>query len=168
MSDKNLKEQVLESLKNIKVALGLIKDEPAQSKITTKDGKELTFSGELKEGVELKFNDTALENGTYETIDKKFIVEDGKLLKFEATDPGDEQPDKYAELSAAFELLKAENKTLKAEFKSVLDVTNKTVEAVESIALALESSEKPAGGGNEGEGMISKADWVIKKATKSE
>lgn len=160
--DKSLKDEVLQALKNIKVSLGMIKDEPQANKVATKDGKEITYLGELKEGVEVKCGDETL-NGTIELADdRKMVVNEGKFVKFEAVS-GDE-PNEIVELKAVVESLKSENVQLKADLKTAIEASNATLEAVEKIALAFETEQKPAGGGNEGEGLT-KAEWVHKKMT---
>lgn len=155
-----IKEQVLDALKNIKVMLGA-QEEPKPKTVTTKDGKEVSFEGELKEGTELKLGDQSLSDGTYElNDDRKMEVKDGKFVNF-VTESGDDS--ELVALKAVVESQKNEIAGLKAEFKSVLEATNKTVEVVEKIALALESEEAPAGGGDKGDGMISKSEWVVNK-----
>ncbi len=163
MENKNLKTEVLEALRGIKVKLGLIKDEPQEGKVTTKDNKEISFVGELVEGIEVKCGDETL-NGTYElSDDRKMVIAEGKFVKFEAVAVGNEPNTENVELKAIVETLKAENVQLKADLKVAIEASKETLSAVEKIALAFESEEKPAGGGS-GEGLT-KAEWVVKRQT---
>lgn len=164
MENKNLKTEVLEALKGIKVKLGLIKDEPQESKVTTKDNKEFSFVGELVEGIEVKCGDETL-NGTYElSDDRKMVITEGKFVKFEAIEvEGDKPNTEVVELKSIVDTLKAENVQLKADLKVAIEASKETLSAVEKIALAFETEEKPAGGGS-GEGLT-KAEWVVKRQT---
>jgi hypothetical protein len=163
MENKNLKTEVLEALKGIKVKLGLIKDEPQESKVTTKDNKEFSFVGELVEGIEVKCGDETL-NGTYElSDDRKMVINEGKFVKFEAIVVEGNSNTEIVELKAIVETVKAENVQLKADLKVAIEASKETLSAVEKIALAFEQEPKPDGGGS-GEGLT-KAEWVVKRQT---
>lgn len=163
--ENKIKTEVLEAIKGIKVKLGLIKDEPQENKVTTKDNKEFSFVGELVEGIEVKCGDETL-NGTYELSDnRKMVIAEGKFVKFEAVSvKGDEPNAEIVEFKAVIDTLKAENVQLKADLKASIEASKETLSAVEKIALAFEFEPAPAGGGNNGDGLT-KAEWVVKRQT---
>lgn len=167
--ENKVKDAILESLKGIKVMLqdaGVFKKDPVENTIETIDGKELKFTGELVEGIEIKCGDAAIEDGTIELKDgRKLTAKEGKFLKFETLEDPNEA------LKAEVEALKSERdaqketiKNLEAKFTSVIEASTKTLEAVESIALALEAEPAPKGG--DGTGMISKSEWVVEQTKK--
>jgi len=167
--DKSLKETVLDSLKNIKVSLqeaGIIKkDEPV--KFETADGKEFSVTGELVAGVEIKLE--GVTDGTIELKDgRKMEVKESKFVKFEVAAPAENLEGVKAELAGVKTELEAQkevNKTLEAKFAKVIECSEQTLKAVESIALAMESEPDATKGGNEGDKLISKSEWVTKQMT---
>lgn len=167
MSDKTLKEKILEQLKGVKVLMqeaGIIKkDEP----VTLKDGKVLT--GELKEGIEIKCGDAAIEDGTFELSDgRKFTAKEGKFVAFEVVESKDDNEALKAEIeSLKSEKVKQDEKitALESKFSKVLEATDAVVKSVETIALAMEADESGAAGGGDGTQMITKSEWVTKQIT---
>jgi hypothetical protein len=165
----NIKEKLKKHIEDIKL---LFKDieTPEVQKLALSDDKEITFSGELKEGVEVKCADVAMADGSHELKDgRKFTVKEGKFVAFEAVAA---PADANEALKAEVESLKKANadqastiKTLDAKFSKVMESQNLMLKSIGDIAENIElEKEKPVGGG-EGDDNISKAEWVLRRQT---
>jgi hypothetical protein len=166
-----LKEQLKAKITEIKLLFKDI-DEPALTKLKLVDDKEIAFSGELKEGVEIKCADAAIADGVHELKDgRKITTKDGKFVSVESKPaPAGEDTD-LKKMEAQFMAMKAVNESQ----ASTIQVQNAKIEtllaghklmmaSIESIAEHLErETAKPVGGG-EGDGGMSKADWIVAQA----
>lgn len=160
----NTKEKLKKYIEDIKLLFKDIEN-PEVQKLQLSDDKEITFSGELKEGVEIKCADAAIADGSFELKDgRKFTAKEGKFVAFDAVEP---PADATEALKAEVESLKKAStdqkeafKNLEAKFSKVMESQNLMLKSIGDIADNLETEKDKPVGGDEG---LTKSEWVTQK-----